>query len=106
MDISYLLRTGAIGWQVEARGQYAQYVQMHQLQQLLIQINSAKKTRAKKPEKFESLFPTHDALQQLRWGAKKELGLNEKLDGVLMTLGVAENDDSGAEGRQRVSQNI
>ena len=99
-DIAYLLRSGVIGWQADARGDYSAYVQGHNLQQLLIQVNS-KNYKPKPAPQFQELFPEHQRLHML--DKKKEVDLDSKLESVLGMLGAANGADSsgpgGGEGR-------
>ena len=85
LELSYLFRTGVIGWQAEAHRSYAQFAGMHNLQQILIQVNS-KNYRPKPVAGFEELFPIHADLARLSPKPKKTLA--DKWVGAGNTIGV------------------
>jgi hypothetical protein len=85
LDLLYLFRTGVIGWQAGAHQSYAQYAGLHQIQQILIQVNS-KNFRPKKVPGFEEIYPVHDELARL--GPRVQQTLADKWTAQVHKLGV------------------
>ena len=85
LDLLYLFRTGVIGWQAQAHQSYAQFAGLHQIQQILIQVNS-KGYRPKKVPGFEEIYPVHAELARL--GPKVQQTLADKWTSQVHKLGV------------------
>ena len=85
LDLAYLFRTGIIGWLGSAHRSYSQFAGMHNLQQILIQVN-AKNYKPKPVAGFEELFPIHAELARLAPKPKKTLA--DKWVGAVNKLGV------------------
>jgi hypothetical protein len=85
LDLLYLFRTGVIGWQAQAHQSYAQYAGLHQIQQILIQVNS-KNYRPKKVPVFDEIYPVHAELARL--GPKVQQSLADKWVRSVHKLGV------------------
>lgn len=84
MDISYLFRTGVVGWQADARSEYSNHAQGHNLQQLLVAVNS-KNHKMKKPPGFDKLYPVHHKLATLNLAVQKKLA--GKMGGFMAAIG-------------------
>lgn len=80
MDIAFLFRSGIVGWQADARAEYTAHAQRHNSQELTIAVNS-KNHKPKRVPKFETLYPTHDKLQNLSQTVDNKLA--SKLDGLM-----------------------